>query len=191
MTCQISDRSCMFACMESILADWGSPITQEELIDRFPDLCHKGENIEGALDITFAILDRIDAQFKLDWQRVNDFVMPGNNEAYIILTAAAGDQHCVKIITEISNDVYSITNPNFNRYYAPNPINVDCAENSSRMPFFLKSKQKVGKGFCYFSLIFLFLFEANSFFKSSFVVFELSNLKTRTNSISVMLMNVE
>jgi hypothetical protein len=48
---QINNHSCALACIESLSIDKNKHISQQQLIDLYPTLCNKGNNIEGAIDI--------------------------------------------------------------------------------------------------------------------------------------------
>jgi len=47
---QINCHACALACIESLSIDKSKHITQQQLIDKYPDLCLKGTEKEGSLD---------------------------------------------------------------------------------------------------------------------------------------------
>ncbi len=48
---QINNFSCVLACIESLSFSKNKYITQQELINLYPQYCHKDEKIEGAVDL--------------------------------------------------------------------------------------------------------------------------------------------
>lgn len=53
---QINDYSCVLACIESLSIDKNKHITQQELINRYPQYCYKDQKIEGAVDLPTNLL---------------------------------------------------------------------------------------------------------------------------------------
>jgi hypothetical protein len=51
---QITDCSCFLACLESFFADAGREVTQQMIIDAFPEETHKGCENEGQFDLVGA-----------------------------------------------------------------------------------------------------------------------------------------
>lgn len=52
---QISDYTCVLACIESLSADKNQRISQKELIERYPMECRKGEKEEGAVALIYNV----------------------------------------------------------------------------------------------------------------------------------------
>ena len=138
ITKQISAYTCVLACIESILADWNRPMTQQELIDRFPDLCHKGEHIEGAFDFTKDTFDMVAKELIFQWHQSDKFLTPEDNTAYLILTTE-GDKHCVRALFQKSSSSFWVMDPNVNRFINQVALfEFDFAKESIRKPVLIK-----------------------------------------------------
>ena len=138
ITKQISAYTCVLACLESILTDWDRPITQQELIDRFPGSCHKGEDIEGAFAFTKDNFDQVAKELNFQWQQTDAFTPPNDDEAYLILTTE-GDKHCVRALLQKSHSSFWVMDPNANRFISQVALfEFDFTKESVRKPVLIK-----------------------------------------------------
>ena len=138
ITKQISAYTCILACLESILTDWGTPITQQELIDRFPEFCHKGKDIEGAFAFTKNNFDQVAKEFNFKWQQSNTFSISNNDDAYLIITTE-GDKHCVRALIQKNNSSFWVMDPNANRFQSqPTLFEFDFEKEKNRKPILIK-----------------------------------------------------
>ena len=60
---QLNQHTCSLACIESLSIDKGNPITQRDLIDKYPIECRKGEQYEGAVSHIYLVKILIDLGF--------------------------------------------------------------------------------------------------------------------------------
>jgi len=128
----------VLACLESILADWGRLITQQELINRFPVICHKGEDIEGSFLFSNDHFDQVAKELNFQWQKSNNFTSPNEEEAYLILTTE-GDKHCVRALCKKSQVSYWVMDPNANRFINQAALfEFDFNRESNRKPILIK-----------------------------------------------------
>lgn len=112
---QISDFTCVLACIESITSDWGCPISQKDLIEQFPDLCNKGKDFEGAFTFNKDNFDRVGKYLGFTWSYVQGLTESGPDVAYLILTTE-GDKHCVRIAAQKDLSSFWVMDPSASRY---------------------------------------------------------------------------
>ena len=114
ITKQINNYSCVLACLESFLAERGLPISQKDLIEKFPDLCHKDEKIEGAFAASPQSLKTVGEELGLSIEFAHEYRIPSDEETHFIVTTD-GDKHCVRIESYLENGRFRVMDPNRNR----------------------------------------------------------------------------
>jgi hypothetical protein len=138
ITKQISAYTCVLACLESILTDLNMPITQQDLINKYPQLCHKGEAIEGAFDFNKDNFDLVANELNFQWHQSDTFEPPNENEAYLILTTE-GDKHCVRAVLQKSPSSFWVMDPNANRVISHAALfEFDFEKEKDRKPLLIK-----------------------------------------------------
>ncbi|MCP3918398.1 MAG: hypothetical protein GY711_22870 [bacterium] len=139
---QHNDYACGLACLESFLFDCGRPTSQHTILSRHPHLCHLGEPIEGALDITIENLSEIGAScsFRVKKLLRDEDVLPPGQTYLLVATSLAGrdEKHCVRWQGEFHNGDYKVMDPLHSRRtnareYALWPV--DLIEESACMLF--------------------------------------------------------
>lgn len=141
ITKQINNYSCVLACLESFLAERGRSVTQKELIEKFPDLCHKGEKIEGAFAASPQSLKTVGEELGLSAEFSHEYHVPSGQETYFIVTTE-GDKHCVRVESNLVNGKFRVMDPNRNRDNDREELfEFDFDLEASRKPVFLRIKE--------------------------------------------------
>lgn len=138
---QISDFTCVLACVESITSDWGRPFTQMQMIGQFPDLCNKGKDIEGAFTSNKDNFDKLGEGVGFTSSFVQSLSDSGPDFAYLILTTD-GDKHCVRIAALKDQSSFWVMDLSASRYVAqPTLFEFSPAKEKDRKPMLIQIKK--------------------------------------------------
>jgi ABC-type bacteriocin/lantibiotic exporter with double-glycine peptidase domain len=117
VTLQVKQRTeyhCVLACLESILRDGGEDVTQAQIVERCPDICHQGERIEGAVDLDRLeeLVQRLDLGEGIadlrDWDDIN----AGLKEHFpVLLVTEMPANHCMLVVGQPDANAVTVMDP--------------------------------------------------------------------------------